>query len=249
MVLSETEPRSPAIHPRARGIATLAAATGAAMMPDPWVLALFWLAFLLPLIVRGGVVRTHLRFVIWVLLPVAAALLVVWGWVVGAAPGGLPGSAPLQGLRFAAATSFRLVVLGGLWQLCFLTLPSSDLGPTLRSWGFRGEALIVALGSLAVMPDLAARSRQILTARHARGFLGRASWWSRARQLPGVLPPLVAWILRASIQRGENWRHRGLIQRFERLDDVPAVRWSGASVCLVVMACVWLAFGILSRIH
>ena len=249
MALFEVEQLSSTVHPRARALATLAAGSGTALIQNPTALALFWILVILPLIACTRLSRLHLRFVIWVLLPVAVALVVVWGWVVKAAPGGLPGSAPLEGLRFAAATSFRLAVLGGLWQLCFLTIPPKALGSTLRSWGLRRDLLVVALGSLAVMPDLAARSRQVLSARYARGFLGRATWWSRARQLPALLPPLVAWVLRSSIQRAETWRHRGLLQRFEHLDEGSVLRWSQASVYLLLMALAWLAFGIISRMQ
>lgn len=249
MALFGDEQLSSRIHPRARGLATLAAGFGTALIQNPTALALLWTLIIVPLIACARLSRLHLRFVIWVLLPVAVALLVVWGWVVKAAPGGLPGSAPLEGLRFAATTSFRLAVLGGLWQLCFLTIPPKALASTLRAWGLRRDLLVVALGSFAVMPDLAARSRQVLSARYARGFLGRATWWSRARQLPALLPPLVAWILRSSIQRGETWRHRGLLRRFENLDEGKLPRWSQASVYLLLMALTWLALGIISRMQ
>ncbi len=152
-------------------------------------------------------------------------------------------------MRFAAATSFRLLVLGSLWQLCFLTLSPEDLVPTLRAWGVRRGALIVALGSLAVLPDVVTRSQQVLIARYARGFLGSASWWSRVRQLPFLLPPLVAWVLRASIQRGENWQHRGLIQNLENIHQGPTVPWSASSLSLLAIAFLWLAFGIFLRMN
>jgi energy-coupling factor transporter transmembrane protein EcfT len=249
MALFEPEQLSSTIHPHARGLATLAAGFGTVLIQNPIALALLWVLVILPLIACARLSRLHLRFVMWILLPIAAALLVVWGYVVKAAPGGLPGSAPLEGLRFATATSFRLAVLGGLWQLCFLTIPPNALASTLRSWGLRRDTLVIALGSFAVMPDLAVRSRQVLSARYARGFLGRATWWSRTSQLPALLPPLVAWVLRSSIQRGETWDHRGLLRRFEILDDGRFFRWSQASVYLLLTALAWLAFGISSRMQ
>lgn len=235
------------LHPRARGLATLVAGVGTVLINDPFALALFWF-LLFPLLVRGSVVRAHTRFVAWILLPITAALLLVWGIVVGAPPGSPIGSAPAEGLRFAAATAIRLAVLGGLWQLCLLTLRPNELAPTLRAWGLRGDVLVVALGSLAVIPDLSERSRQVLSARYARGFLGINTWWARARQFPAVLPPLIAWVLRASIQRSENWRHRGVIRRFDELETVARGQWSAASICIVILALSWFVFGLVSRL-
>jgi energy-coupling factor transporter transmembrane protein EcfT len=211
-------------------------------------MALFWLLILIPLAIRGKVVRAHFRFLFWIVLPVAAALFAVWGGLIGAAPGEPPGSAPVAGLRFAATTALRLTLLGTLWQLCFLTLSAKAFAETLRSWGLRGEALLVALGSLAVMPELIVRSQQVLTARYARGFLGRAGWWSRARQVPALLPPLVAWVLRSALQRGEHWSHRGLINRVEKVEQQRTVRWPRSSLWLVAVAFAWLAFGIITRL-
>ena len=237
----------PTIHPLARGLATLTAATGCALVRDPVALGFFWV-LLTPLLLRGGLARAQLRFLMWVLMPIAAALIVVWGFVVAAPPGAVPGSARLDGLRFAATTSLRLAALGSLWQLCFLTLPASALRSTLRSWGLSSNGLIVVLGSLVVMPDIVLRGHQVLTARYARGFVATGGWWSRARQLPALLPPLSAWVLRSAIQRGENWNHRGLIGRFESLEFAVAARWSAASICLLLAAFAWLVFGVVSRL-
>jgi energy-coupling factor transporter transmembrane protein EcfT len=246
--LSERNPPTPPVHPIARGLAVLIAATGSILVREPVALALFWLAVLVPLLVHTGIIRAHIRFVCGIVLPVAAALFLVWGWIVAAPPGAPPGSDPAAGLRFAATTSLRLAVLGGVWQSCFLTLPSSALAATLRCWGLQGEALVVVLGSFAVVPELTIRSRQVIVARVARGFISDARWWSRIRQVPSLLPPLVAWVLRSSVQRGEQWRHRGMLQRFEddrRLRDGP---WSRArSVSLVAVATGWLLYAIASR--
>jgi len=246
MVSSSSKQPISFLHPRARGLATLAAGAGAILVTEPLALALLWIILIL-MLVRGGVTTAHARFVGYVLLPVAAALLFVWGIVVGAPPGFPTGSAPIEGLRFATVTALRLAVFGALWQLCLLTLRPNELAPTLRSWGLRGDALVVALGSLAVIPDLTQRGRQVLSARYARGFLGSNTWWSRARQFPSLLPPLVAWVLRAAIQRGENWRHRGLVRRFDELEATPIARWTGGSTCVVLLALAWFVFGLMSR--
>jgi energy-coupling factor transporter transmembrane protein EcfT len=241
-------PSSPVagVHPTARAVAALGAVAGTLLIRQPIPLAALWLVVLLPLIVHARLERRHLVFVCWIVLPVSVALFVVWGFIVGAPPGAAAGVDPAGGIRFATLTTLRLLVLGAIWQLCFLTLPFHGLAATLRSWGIRGDALVACLGSFAVIPEVSARARQVIAARAARGFLGRASWLSRARQLAALLPPLVAWVLRSAVQRDEQWRHRGLIQRFHERSE-RRLEWSSRGLSLVAGGVFWLAFAIYSR--
>ena len=191
--MSERKSRTSSVNPIARGLATLAAAGGSVLARDPLPLALLWTIGIMPLIIQGRIVRQHVRFICLVLMPIAVGLIVVWGWIVGAPPGLVPASAPAAGIRFAAATSLRLAVLGGIWQLCFLTLPPTALAGTLRIWGIRRDFLLVVLGSFAVIPEMNLRARQVLVARAARGFLRRARWWSKVRQVPGCGAKSFCW--------------------------------------------------------
>jgi energy-coupling factor transporter transmembrane protein EcfT len=211
---------------------------------DPLALAVAWLAILVPLLTAGGVARQHARFVGTILGPITVALLFVWGWLIGAAPGEPLRSSPAAGLRFAEVTSLRLAVLGGLFQVCFLTIPRSELVLTLRSWGVRGQGLVIALSTLTLVPELGLRTRQVLTARFARGLASNQRWLQQLYQFPSLLPPLMAWVLRSAIQRGECWEQRHLLEQFFEKPGGQPQRVSFASVLLVLVAAGWLAFNL-----
>ncbi len=64
-----------------------------------------------------------------------------------------------------------------------------------------------------MIPDLKLRTEQVLTARAARGLVGRRTIAAKMAQIPRILMPLVSWALRSALLRAELWEHRGLIER------------------------------------
>jgi energy-coupling factor transport system ATP-binding protein len=148
-------------------------------------------------------------------LPLSIALLIVWGVIVGAPPGATLGSDPHSGYYYAMTVALRIAVLGGVFQLTILTIPSEQLAYTLRTWGLRGGLLVVVLGAFALIPELAHRADQVLTARQARGLVADRSLVSRFRQFPYLLRPLLAWALRSAVQRSEFWQQRQVLSRVE----------------------------------
>lgn len=236
------------IEPRARGIATLLSLAGVLLCKEFAPLASFWLLVMIPLIVKARVLRAHLRFLAVVIAPISAALFVVWAWLIGAAPGMPVQSAPQQGAIFAAVTSMRLAAVGGLWQLCFLPLDARALATTLRSWGLGGPGLAVALGALTILPEVGLRSRQVLDARYARGLIAGPGWLTRASQLPALLPPLMAWLLRSAVQRGDLWDHRGLVRRLLMIGSSERGGWNGAASATVLVAGLWVIAVLVTRL-
>jgi energy-coupling factor transport system ATP-binding protein len=201
-------------HPRVRLTVGLLAVVGVFFIRSPIVLAAS-LALVIVLAIATGIGIRFGRFLLIVIVPFAVALLVVWGIVVAAPPGTPMGSDAGAGFRYASVIALRLAIFGGIFQVVFLTMPLERLASTLRKCGIRGELFIIVLGAFALLPELALRSDQVLTARQARGLIPNLSFSSRLRQFPYVLRPLLAWALRSSIQRSEFWRQRRLPSKIE----------------------------------
>ncbi len=176
-------------------------------------LALAWCILLVAICVSPRTRTAHFGFLFVIWMPLAIALLLVWGLIVGAAPGQPPHSAPAAGLVFGVTTSARILVLAAIVQLSFLTLRSDELVFTARRWRLPSEGLVALLGAVALIPELQLRLGQIVTARTARGLIPGNQWWHRARSVPFLLPPLFGWVLRSALQRGEMWEHRDLVAR------------------------------------
>lgn len=233
--------------PLARAAATLLAIAGTLLATSGATLAIGWFVILVPLTVLCGIFRQHVRFVLTILAPMAVTLLVVWGWIVAAPPGAIPGSSPEEGFSFAGLITFRVALLAGICQLCFLTIPLHNLAPTFRGWGLKGDGLVIMLGTFALIPELKLRTEQVLTARYARGLVAKRTFFSRVLQLPYLLRPLLAWVLRSAIQRSENWHQQDILPRllgFQRKDETHTVL---GSLVYLIIASSWVAYNSIIR--
>lgn len=235
------------MHPCARGLATTFSIAGTLLANNPAVMAFAWLAVLLPLILGCRVARPYSRFLLVILLPVAIALVVVWGYFVAAPPGTAVGSDPAGGLRFAATVVIRLALLGGILQLAIVTIPSTDLPHVLYRWGIKGDALVMVLGAWVLMPELQLRSTQVLTARLARGIAPNRSVMSRMRQFPHMLRPLLAWALRSAIQRSETWHQKRLLSQLHSSVASHVATSRRGDLVYVVLGGSWMALNLLTR--
>jgi len=236
------------IHPRARGAAALLAIMGTMIVGNVLGAAAAWVIVMLPLMIVAGVIRKHCRFVLTFVLPISCALFFVWWGVVGAAPGMPLGSAPTEGAAFAGLVSIRLALLGGISQLSLVTIKPDRLLPTLSAWGLRGELLVIAVSGLTLVQEMKLRAEQVLTARYARGFVARRSVLTDLLQLPFILRPLVAWVLRAAIQRGEVWQQRRLLEKMGTAAVTNARYSVTSSACYLGLAIFWFAFAVVTRV-
>lgn len=236
-------------NPRARAIAAVLAIMGTLAARNVVVLLLGWSLVLLPIILGTGMTRAYLRFLFVVLLPIAVALLLVWAVVVGAPPDTQIASDPFGGARYAAMISLRLALLGGITQLCFLTIPSEQLANTFRRWGLHREGLLIALGAFALWPELKLRTEQVFTARLARGLISRHNLLSRIYQLPYLLRPLFAWTLRSAIRRPNEWQRQQLLTGFDASSGSQQFGSRLWDVIYVLLAMVWLAINVMLRVH
>ena len=237
------------IHPRARGVAALVAIVGTLLVKNVGGAAIAWLVILVPLLFVTGVLGKHMRFVVTILAPISAALFAVWAWIVGAPPGAPMGSAPSVGAEFAGLISLRLALLGGISQLCFGTIPPDRLGPTLQSWKLQGEWLFIAVSSLTLVREMQLRAEQVLTARYARGLVPNRTFLARLRQLPYLLRPLMAWVLRSAIQRSEALHQRQLLARLENTCAQEQDSSRLSSAFYLALAASWLLYSIITRIR
>lgn len=226
-------------EPVERGLAAIIATLGVLVCDSVVILFLGWSAVLLPLCIAAGVLPQYRRFVLAVVLPISIALFAVWGWIVGAPPGHLPGSAPQEGFAYAALISLRLATVGGIWQVTFLTLCVDELPRTLSAWGVRGGLLVVVLGAVALAPEMRLRAEQVATAREARGLVPNRRIWTRAFEFPRLLRPLLAWTLRSAIQRPEVWRERNLLARLT--ENETHVRGERGLKVLLIVSVAWFA--------
>jgi len=234
---------SQSIHPVARGLATLIGIIGVFLADNVVVLVFVWLAVIVPLCMTTGISRKHMRMNGMVVLPLCLMLVALWGWIVGAPPDQAPGSNPEAGVQYALLISFRLAVVGGIFQLCFLSIPQAELLSTFWHWGIRRDHLIVAIGAFTIWPELKLRAEQIITARYARGLLPDRRLITRFRQLPYLLRPLLVWSLRAAIQRSELWDQKRLLDRVGHIRHAyEGSRLSGAA--LIGISLVWLVINL-----
>jgi energy-coupling factor transport system ATP-binding protein len=181
-----------------------------------------------PLLYRTHALRSYFRFALVVLLPISAALFMVWGLVVKAPPAQAIGSSHVEGRRYAAVVSLRLAVLAGMFQALFHELRGKDALKQLRKWGLSGDLLVITLSTLALIPEGRLRAEQVIVSRLARGLVGRRGWFSTKRQLPVVLRPMLGWILRSAVQRAELWQHRNLLDSFGSAgscNEPPGMEW------------------------
>jgi hypothetical protein len=217
------------------------------MAGDLYLMLAAWGIALLPLLLLAGAFHKHARFAALVLSPVLLALALVWGWVVGAPPGEPTGSDPAGGLMFSAFIGVRLLLLTGIFQLCFLSIPQDQLIANLRGWGLRGDGLIVAASAFVLWPELKARAEQVITARYARGLVPDRKLLTRFKQLPYMLRPLLIWSLRSAIQRTEAWQQRQVVKRATQLGK-SAKSSTPKSAFILGIGVAWFALSLTYRL-
>jgi energy-coupling factor transporter transmembrane protein EcfT len=229
--------------PRLRFIATALAIVGTLMARDLTGLGVVWLTLTAVCIIARIGLR-HLRFVAVVILPITVALVLIWGVMIGAPPNEAAGSNQRGAFAFACLTGMRLAVLGGILQICFLTIPGDEVLSTFQACGVRGDAAAVLVGTLAIGPELKLRANQVLSARYARGLVADRRIASSIKQLPFLLRPLLAWVLRSALQRGEIWRQRNLLDRLAKLQSLTPSHSLVSGGIFLVLASAWLLYNV-----
>lgn len=231
------------LHPKTRGLATLLFAAGLFLCSDPMLLLPFWLAAFAVLALMGFW-KPHGKYLIAVILPIYAALLLIWGMVVPPSVADAGQIGDITGYQYATTIALRLAGLGAIIQLCFLPLMKRNgLITTLREWGLRGTPLTITLSTLALIEDINYRVRQVMEARIARG-MSPHGLINDIKQLPVVLRPLFVFILHSAIKRAELWHHRNLRHCLENSREAREPVSRGLSLITVGLAIFWVGLNV-----
>jgi len=227
---------------RGRTLAALIAAAGAIVARDHLALTLLWLACFLTLWAQGEL-RSTVRFLCRLWLPLAAGLAIVWGLIVRGSPEqpdvhGIP-----IGLEYAAMISLRIAALASVFQAALLSLRGFQ---RVRYWSRLGLPPSAVAGIVSIFdlwPDFVRRVDQVVAARCARGLMTDRRLSTRVRQIPFAFRTLFLSSLDSSMDRAVRWQAEHLP---ERLVEVAASRGgfgsvSGSVVWLTAAVC-WVTF-------
>lgn len=190
------------IHPYIRLFFLIGVISTIVLLQHIWLLCLIYIFFILPLIFLTGSINNHIRLLIFGILPISLTFILIYIVIMEGASGGWD-FILLRILKILnATTTFQIV----------LTIKSDSLFQTFRMIGFKGEKLITLIGTFTVWIDIKRRSEQIITARFARGFIGKRSYLNLTRQFPYILVPLIIGILRTSIERSQTWTQWNIVE-------------------------------------
>jgi len=233
------------IHPVARGLATLFVIVGTILADDIAPLLIMWLVILVPSITATRILKRHGRMLLSTVLPLGLLFVLLRGWIVSAPPDMPAGSDSGVNIRYAMMIVLQLTVFAGMLQLCFYSIPPSQLLSTFRHWGIRGHLLTVAIVAFTIRQELKMQTEQILTARYARGLMPDRRFIMRIRQVPYIFRPLLAWSLRDAIRRSEFWVQRQWPERAGRRETVEKNAMM-ANAAAVGVGLAWLGYQLLS---
>ena len=205
--------------PRVRGIVLLVTLLAASLGNNPVILALLTAVGVAPVLTTQGILPRFLRTALVVVAPVAIGLILLWGIALGAPPNHPPASDPEAGYRYASVVIARLTLVIAVLHACFLSLTSSQLLLLLRSWGLRGELLMLLTAALALWPEFASRTEQIVAARCARGLMPDRRLLTRLRQIPFILRTLLTAAMGNAMARMDLWQQQNLLRRLEGCAD------------------------------
>lgn len=205
------------------------------------------LCVLLPMLWTSRLLGSFAKLFLPVGLPISIMLLVIWGFIIGAAPGMEKGTDLTRGIEYAGLVTARLSLLVGIGQLTFLTIPRENLAQFFRRCGVTGGALAVLIGSVTLIDELRLRADQVLVARYARGLLKLNSFPYRIAAFPFIIRPLLAYILRSALLREELWSRRDLIRRLESQEVELKNGKPIAIVFFAVISVTWLIAAVYVR--
>lgn len=156
-------------------------------------------------LVAADAIRQHLRFLI-ASLPLLAALLFLWGYVVPASGGHIQ-----TGIGVATLFWLRICVLGGAFQWLLLPLTESPLHlrAFLAQLRLPTWATTLLVTPIVFLPEIRRRIERVVEARKAQAL--PATGLRGLRALPEIISPLVASLLEGALGRAELWAHRNLL--------------------------------------
>lgn len=163
--------------------------------PVDWLPLVLYLAILLPLSIVAHVQRAFVRTSLQILLPFAISLFLIQslffpeGNTILARLG--PLSIKAEGVRFAFASTVRILLITGALLLTLLTTHPGSLMTALVQHGFPPPLAYVIVTTMQIIPQMRDRARTIIDAQRSRGLETEGSFLVRARALLPLVGPLV----------------------------------------------------------
>jgi energy-coupling factor transporter transmembrane protein EcfT len=226
------------VHPYIRIASAILLIAGAAMSRNVYFLTLGWLLIIIPLHMILKVLRKHLLFLVYAILPILFLLMIVYSIFLPTFQSANALYTRDAGIQFALVTVLKLVFFTAILQLT-LHIPDEELFTTLRAWGIKKDGLVIYLGALTIWADVRTKGNKIVDARFARGLVKNRSLWQRIRQIPFVVRPLIGGILASSVERSQSWRQKQLLSKIENLKSTSFRNHYIASVILILISIFW----------
>lgn len=212
----------------------------------------FWaplLAYLLllPLSALGGVLRPFMRISLRLVLPFVISLFLIQSLFFPEGSTLLARIGPLaikaEGVRFAVASSLRILLIIGALLLTLLTTHPGLLMLGLTEKGLPPTLAYVIATALQLVPLLRERAQLIIDAQRARGLETEGAVWRRLRALLPLIGPLVLGALLDVEQRTLAIEARAFnaptrrTSLYELRDPLPErlLRWSVALLALALL--------------
>jgi len=222
------------IHPYVRILFLIAGLCGAIFCENDLALFLFWVCILIPFMTITNNLKTHIRFLLLVVLPMFGMLSFLQIIVLHNVN---------QYNEVVLRTVLKLIVYTTIVQFV-LIIPPNQIHATFKMWGMKNDVLVTSLGSYIVWIDIISRSNKILTARFARGFIVKRTFIAKLKQLPHLLIPLIVGILRTATERAESWQQKGILYKIEmkKANKVEYTPYFNAIICIVASTWLFLNF-------
>ena len=229
-------------HPWVRLSTAIIFGAAVLLTKSPWLVLLCW--FTSAVVLYGEHrIKEHGSFVLRLWVPLAMALLIVWGGIVQSSPDGQPGSSVADGLAFGGWTAGRLLCLAAVFQAALLPLRGMRLASFLVRLGVKPEAAAGLISIFELWPGFSLRAQKIVAARCSRGLMKSRSIWVRIKQVPFSIRTLLFGAFGESLDRSEMWNAQGLPKRLVENAmplNVPSLAgnivWLSCAVVLVVIA-------------
>lgn len=217
------------------------------ILPGWWGTYLLFVVIILPAALWGQVASQLLNQVWKVVLPFAVSVTLIQGFFWGSGTPLFtlgPLSMKLEGLRFAAASTGRILTVVSSFLLLSLTTRPDSLMLALSHQGLPSSLTYIVLSTIQIIPQFQARADTILDAQRSRGLETGGSILQRARNLLPLAIPLVLGSIvdieqRAIALEARAFSKKGPKSSLIHLVDSPrqrTFRWGLAGAVILVLA-------------
>lgn len=225
------------IHPYTRILLLVTGIAGCLLCNNVYVLLIFWLSFIFPMAIATNNFKTHIKFLAIAVLPMFIMLSFSYWLIVR----------DFHNYVSVLFTVLNIIICTSLIQIA-LIIPSEDILTTFRMWGLKKGALVTITGSYIVWVDIVSRADKIVTARFARGFIGKRTAWSKIKQLPHLLIPLIIGIMRTATERSASWEQKKMVSRIESMPISPINKSVKFNLLISLIALYWFLHNLITKL-